>query len=274
MTIKELALVSLGRWLVSLWNGLFVEQMYIIQRELDKDARNKFSFGALFLMCWVAVVLTLMEYYGHSGSFLYRWFLAVLPTDTQYSAVYRHVFWSLSCSAGYLLLPAMIIILTPGDRFDRYGLKLKGMTDHLWIYVMLFLIVLPAVIFVSYTQSFQRTYPFYHKASRSLIDLGLWWTFYGIQFFCLEFFFRGYILHGLKRHVGAHAILFSAVPYCMIHFGKPMAETLGAVIAGIALGILSLRTMSVWSGFLIHISVAFAMDLLSLWQKGKFSLFM
>lgn len=266
--------IRFGRWLGSLYHGLVADQMRIIQREVEPSVHSVVRPGALLLMCWVAVVLTVMEYYGHTGSFLYRWFLWAMPKDSAYSGVYRHIYWSLTCSAAYLLLPGLLIVLTPGDRFRNYGVRLKGLSEHLWIYVLLFLIVLPAVIFVSYTKSFQHTYPFYRQASRSWVDLGLWWTFYGIQFFCLEFFFRGYILHGLKRQLGAYCIFFSAVPYCMIHFGKPMPETLGAIIAGVVLGILSLRTLSVWSGVLIHISVAFTMDFLSMWQKGQISIFM
>jgi membrane protease YdiL (CAAX protease family) len=82
------------------------------------------------------------------------------------------------------------------------------------------------------------------------------------------------MIHGTKRALGVYSIFIAAVPYCMIHFGKPMLETLGAILAGLALGTLSLRTNSIWNGFLIHISIAYSMDLLSLWQKGKFSIFL
>ncbi len=266
--------MGLIKWISGLWQGLVIGEMNLIHREMDPEASKRVSIAAGLLMCWVAVILTLLEYYGHSGSIFYRWFLSILPKKNYFSPLYRHMYWSLSASVAYFVLPAIVITLTPGDRIRNYGTRLKGMSQHLWIYMMLYLTILPAVVFVSYFSSFQRTYPFYSQASRSFMDLGLWWIFYGLQFFTLEFFFRGYILHGLKKHVGALAIFFSAVPYCMIHFGKPMPETLGAIIAGIALGILSLRTLSVWSGFLIHISVAFTMDLLSLWQKGQISIFM
>ena len=262
------------RWLKDLWQYLIVKQIQLIHREIEPAAIERPRGSVAFLMVWVAVILTVIEYYAHSGTAMYKWFIKTMPNDIPYKTVYRHAYWSLNCAAAYLFLPLLAILFTRGTRIRDYGLKLKGFSSHLWIYVMLFLIVMPAVVAVSYAPSFQRTYPFYRLAGRSWTDLGIWWAVYGIQFFCLEFFFRGYILHGLKKDVGAHAILFSAVPYCMIHFGKPVPETLGSIIAGVALGILSLRTLSVWSGFLIHISVAFCMDILSLWQKGKLSLFM
>jgi membrane protease YdiL (CAAX protease family) len=45
-----------------------------------------------------------------------------------------------------------------------------------------------------------------------------------------------------------------------------MAETFGAIIAGIVLGTLALRTKSIWGGVLIHVGVALTMDLLAVSQ--------
>ena len=50
----------------------------------------------------------------------------------------------------------------------------------------------------------------------------------------------------------------------MIHYGKPMPETLGAIGAGIILGTIAMRTKSIWGGMLIHIGVAMTMDVLAL----------
>ena len=80
----------------------------------------------------------------------------------------------------------------------------------------------------------------------------------------LEFFFRGFILNGLRRALGANAIFVMIVPYCMIHYGKPLPETLGAIGAGLILGTLAMRTKSIWGGVLIHIGVATTMDVLAL----------
>jgi hypothetical protein len=60
----------------------------------------------------------------------------------------------------------------------------------------------------------------------------------------------------------------NSFPYCMIHFGKPMPESLAAIIAGVVLGFLSIKNNSIVLGFLIHCSVGMAMDMASLWNKG------
>jgi membrane protease YdiL (CAAX protease family) len=53
----------------------------------------------------------------------------------------------------------------------------------------------------------------------------------------------------------------------MIHFGKPLPETVGAILAGILLGILSLKSNLIWLGVLLHFSVALAMDCFSLMHR-------
>jgi membrane protease YdiL (CAAX protease family) len=50
----------------------------------------------------------------------------------------------------------------------------------------------------------------------------------------------------------------------MIHYGKPMPETFGAILAGLLLGTLAMRTRSIWGGVLIHIGVATTMDVMAL----------
>lgn len=170
---------------------------------------------------------------------------------------------------GYLVLPALYTRFALKQRLVDMGLGFKGALKHWWIYVGLYALVMPAVYIVSKTDSFQRTYPFYEHAGRSLQDFLLWEATYALQFLSLEFFFRGVLIHATKHRLGVYSILLSVIPYCMIHFGKPMPETLGAILAGIALGFLSLYTRSIWLGVAIHVSVAVSMDILSLIAQGK-----
>src|SRR4029077_10260653 len=133
-----------------------------------------------------------------------------------------------------------------------------------WIYAALFAAILPVVIIASYSKPFLATYPFYKAAARSWTDFVAWELMYAASFVALEFFFRGFLLFTLERQMGAYAIFVMIVPYCMIHFHKPVAEVCGAVFAGIVLGTLAMATRSIWCGVLIHISVAWSMDLLVL----------
>ena len=91
---------------------------------------------------------------------------------------------------------------------------------------------MPAVI-ASRSESFQLAYPFYKWANRSAFNFWVWQGLYATQFAALEFFFRGFMLAGLRKSFGPGAVFVMVVPYCMIHFGKPLPETLGAIVAGI-----------------------------------------
>ncbi len=180
-----------------------------------------------------------------------------------YEKLFENIAWSLGCFTFYFVLPSLVTRAVLGHRLRDYGLGGAGFLKHLWIYVLLFLPVGIMVWVVAATPDFQRQYPFYRQPVGAL-DFMIWECFYALQFFSLEFFFRGFLLHGVVDRLGRFAIFAMILPYTMIHFRKPMFETLGAVLAGIVLGTLSLRTGSVWGGFLIHVAVAIAMDVAAL----------
>jgi len=156
------------------------------------------------------------------------------------------------------------------ERLSDYGLKIRGLFQGGWLYLAMFAFMFPFLFYLSATARFQETYPFYDLApGQPLWPLfWIWELFYVLQFISLEFFFRGFIVHGTKHRFGIYSIFVMMVPYCMIHFGKPLPETCGAIGAGIVLGFMSLKTRSIWMGAALHVAVAISMDLLSLWRQG------
>jgi membrane protease YdiL (CAAX protease family) len=222
---------------------------------------HSYDWRVVIILVTVAVSLTLQEYYGERG--LYQKLFPYEQGD-RYWTLKGFVWWSGWRVFGYVVLPAITIWLMPGERVRDYYVSARGFLRHLWIYVVLYLAILPAVIIASRTEAFSATYPFYKLANRSTFDFLAWQALYAVQFFALEFFFRGYMLRGLGQVMGSKAIFVMIVPYCMIHYGKPFAETLGAVGAGIILGTLAMRTKSIWGGVAIHVGVAVTMDALAL----------
>lgn len=221
----------------------------------------------------VAAVLTMQEYYG-GRSFFHSMLRAelrsldeVLPwlQFDRYEQLYGYGWWSFSRVVGYVLVPlGMWKLLFPQDSLLDMGLRTKGFFRHLWIYAACLSVVVPLMFVVAQQGDFGSYYPFYKKSSRSIFDFMIWEAMYWIQFFALELFFRGWMVGALRRSLGSSAIFVMAVPYCMIHYGKPYLEAHGAVIAGVVLGSLAMRTRSIYSGFLLHITVALGMDLISL----------
>jgi uncharacterized protein len=185
--------------------------------------------------------------------------------------IHARVFWAVARAVGFLLIPGTVIALVLRRPLADYGVRVRGILPHGWIYLAMLLLIAPAVVIASYTAPFQATYPFYRvdPGERLWPNFWLWELLYASQFVGIEFFFRGFLLHGLKHRMGYTAVWASVVPYTMIHFEKPLAECLGAIVAGWALGTLSLRTGSMWWGAAIHTAVAWGMDLLSLGHQGR-----
>ncbi len=78
-----------------------------------------------------------------------------------------------------------------------------------------------------------------------------------------EFFFRGFLLFGLRRSVGnGMAVCIQTIPSCLWHIGLPTGEILGAAVGGILLGILALRTRSILWPFLLHLLIGAGLDLM------------
>jgi membrane protease YdiL (CAAX protease family) len=257
-------------------------------RELDVDAhehqRKTLAAGGydtrpLVLFLITATVLTLQEYYGGRDFFdrhLRPWLtdlekngLGEWVKMRKYGDLYSYGWWSFSRVFGYVVLPmATWKLVFRKDSLLDMGLRMRGFLSHAWIYLLCLAAVVPAVFIVARSPDFGNYYPFYKQSSRSWFDLLLWESMYFAQFFGLEVFFRGFWLSALRRTMGSSAIFAMCVPYCMIHYGKPFLESAGATIAGIALGSLAMRTRSIYSGFLVHITVALLMDLLALSHRG------
>ena len=88
----------------------------------------------------------------------------------------------------------------------------------------------------------------------------LYQALYLIKWTAWEFFFRGFLLFGFKRDLGSVAVLLSTVPFALMHVGKPEAEMASAVVGGLVLCWIALRSKSIWPGVVIHSLVATTMD--------------
>jgi membrane protease YdiL (CAAX protease family) len=172
--------------------------------------------------------------------------------------------WIATRALGFVVIPAFAIRLLLERRVRSFGLALPGRLSDLSPYLLLFALVSPLLLIASLRPEFRAYYPFYRRAGESWLDLLLWEGMYAFQFFCVEFFFRGFLLSGAQGRLGSLAVFAAMVPYCMVHFTKPLLEVLGAIPAGLVLGVLALRTGSIWGGVLLHVGVAWTMDALAL----------
>ena len=230
------------------------------QRERVPPVQVRFDWEPLVILVVAAVSLALIQYPGDRATFG-RTFANI---HGPFGMLWAFAWWTGWRVLGYVVIPVVTIAALPGQRLRDYYVSLRGVGRHLWIYALLFLLVQPLVVVASKSRGFALAYPFYKLANRSAFDLLMWELMYAVQFVALEFFFRGFLLRGLAPRFGSAAIFVMIVPYCMIHFPKPMVETFGAIVAGVVLGTLAMRTRSIAGGVLIHIGIAVTMDLLAL----------
>lgn len=170
----------------------------------------------------------------------------------------------------YAVIPAIVVKFWFRERLVTYGVGIGGVIADWPVYLSFGAVMVPLVWLFSGEERFQQVYPFYRIESRDAVGPAFvrWELVYALQFIGLEFFFRGFLVHGTKHRLGVYAVFLMVIPYCMIHYHKPIPETVGSIIAGVSLGLLSLITRSIWPGAALHILVAWGMDLSCLVRKG------
>ncbi|MBC7451643.1 MAG: CPBP family intramembrane metalloprotease [Cytophagales bacterium] len=162
--------------------------------------------------------------------------------------------------------------------FEKENKNFYGLAPTKWdlkpYLFMLFAVMMPLIIIASFTASFQESYPIYNMTVYKDQLPGSYWqqvlvfeSMYLFDFSYIELLFRGIMVHTMYKYMGAECILAMATVYCTYHFGKPMGETISSFVGGTIVGILSLRTQSLYGGIIIHAGIALMMEAASFGQK-------
>ncbi len=186
---------------------------------------EKLKFDWKIVAITVASTLLFMADYYH-GSYLFQifghWFRVVL----------------------YLAVPLAFILLVFREHPGQYGFTFGDWKAGLAITLLGILFMMPVIYFLgSDNPSMQKYYQPYVK--------GLPWTTF-LDLVGWEFIFRGWILFGYARKFGPEALWVQAVPFALMHNGKPEVETLSTIFGGFAFGWVAWRTRSFIYPFLIH----------------------
>lgn len=230
-------------------------------RQFFHEAKNVPAQVVIVFLA-VAVFGILSRYFG-SRVFFRELFYVELSGDRLY-ILYEYLYWFASEAVWFFILPVLTILILHRKPLRSFGLGAGDWRFGLKISLIFYLIMLPIVWVASASAEFQSVYPHAQltKADWNLLliyELGLLVYFIG-----WEFIWRGYMLFGLKDYTGpAIAVLIQMIPFVVMHYGKPLPETLGSVIAAIALGALALRVRSFWYCVVIHWTVMFTIDVFS-----------
>ena len=160
-------------------------------------------------------------------------------------------------------------------RSSFFGFTTKGFDKS--PYLIMMLIMTPLLIWASFDESFLRAYPTYQPGrAETFWEISHWVTFsgyeilYAITFMALEILFRGFLIFEMEKYLGDRVVIPMVCVYCTLHFGKPMMECISSIFGGFILGVIALRTRSVFGGIWVHVFIALGMDLLAFLQETYF----
>lgn len=159
---------------------------------------------------------------------------------------------TLSSFVFYFLIPVGIILLVFRENPRRFGLRLGDWRQGaLWtvLGVLLMAVVIVGLVQLDEFRSYYRLGSFQEPLSREVLEFALRQAIY---MFSWEFIFRGFLLFGLKDRFGSLAIWIQAIPFAIMHLGKPELETLSTIFGGAAFGYIDLKSKSVLPSVVIH----------------------
>ena len=172
-----------------------------------------------------------------------------------------------------ILLPLVLIYLGIDQQENHYyGLYPKrfDFSPYFWMLALM----LPLMVSASFFPSFLNQYPMYKISNAHLVlDVPEWLTVliyefaYGFDFITVEFLFRGFMVIGMTHILGRNAVLAMVVTYCFLHTGKPLGEAISSVFGGYLLGVIAYETKSIWGGVIVHVGIAWMMEVIGFSQK-------
>jgi membrane protease YdiL (CAAX protease family) len=231
-----------------------LKKLFKLISELDKKI--------IIIFISVAILQTISWYYTSRRFFRFNLFDLLHYSEKVY--LIEYFYWYLSDFITLFILPLLIIKFLLKEKISDYGLKAGDYKAGLSI-TLIFVVVMAFFIWLmSASKSFGYYYPPLNllKTSWGLFYLYLAGLF--IYMIAWEFIWRGFMLFGLEEKFGYYSILIQMIPFLILHNGKPAVETFGAIIAGLALGILAFRTRSIFYCVITHFCVMFSINFISI----------
>ena len=259
---------------------------------IDTIHNNWLRFGAMFLFQALPYLIAIYILYHfkriknpfkqlHFWTFLIFGFtILALDRSVYFSDVVNTYFIDLNYSftrkianfsSGIILivLPLIAFALITKDQYRVYGLlgRFNGIRPYAFLLFGSFICVFLGGFF----SDIQSYYPIYLQDNpthfqqqtqvSNLASIAIYEIPYALSFVTVELFFRGFLLFAFLKYLGKYAILPMAVTYCVLHFGKPMTEAISSIFGGMILGIIALKHQNIRGGILIHVGMAWSMEL-------------
>lgn len=230
-----------------------LSQLLSIIRGMDRKV--------IIIFISVAVIQTISWYYTSRNFFRINFFSYFQNDANVY--LYEYLYWFVGDFFTLFILIVLIIKFILKENLKDYGIILGDFKVGLEFSFIFFLIMLPAIWIFSAAPEFSEKYPHLQSTRNS------WGIFFiyesGMLLYMIswEFIWRGFMLFGLKSKFGYYSVLIQMIPFVILHNGKPVPETFGAIAGGVALGVLALRTNSIFYCILTHMGIMFTIDIIS-----------
>ncbi len=200
-------------------------------------------------------------------------------TSLQHLPIHKQVIINEFVNGAHSFITVFLIIIIVYYLFDvknppfLYGISFSDFNPK--PYFILLLSVASIVFYASFNQEFLDQYPtlsgpFIQNAfglSKNTL-VSLYEIVYILDFINVELLMRGLMVIGLAGVIGRHAILPTTIVYVLLHFERPIAESIGALFGGYALGIIAYKSRNILGGCMIHMGIAGLMELFAFLHKN------
>src|SRR5258706_2258617 len=177
---------------------------------------------------------------------------------------YATLYWDSADGFLMFIVPMILIFFVLKGKPRDYGFAIGDYKFGLTTYAIFMAVMIPVIWIISGNKSFADAYPQGGIKIRENPSILLYYElFVGFYMLAWEFFWRGYMLFGLKKKFGYYAIFIQMIPFFILHRGKPELETFSSIFGGLILGVQAWRSRSFLYCFLTHWSVMIFVDFIS-----------
>jgi membrane protease YdiL (CAAX protease family) len=189
----------------------------------------------------------------------------VLPVTGILSAETARVWLYCACTLVlFAIIPMLIVQRGFRAPLAEYGVQIGEWKFGLTAVAVLVPIIAVAMLLpAAQMEDMRAVYPV-DKGAMDSVPMFLQYAVGRVFLFYVawEFFFRGFLLFGIRKSVGdTMAIAITTLPSALWHIGYPTGELYASIAAGLLFGWLAIRTRSILWPLLLHASIGLITDL-------------
>jgi len=232
--------------------------------ELSKKETKKFTVISLV----VVILYTIYNFQGSAKFFRGNIYNSIYILKVQAYSYYYHWFMSFFLLG---IIPMLIIKYGFKENLEDYGIKIKKPLISLLIILLGILFVTPFTYFGAKNKDFISIYPLVKNSYGSVRNFLKAEFFYLLYYIGYEFFFRGFLFMGIRKHIGDwEAMGVSLVATVLLHVNKPEGEMIMAILAGIIFPIIVRKMKTIWPIVIIHAYTGISLDYWIILNSGGF----